>query len=148
MLNNSDKTNRNILALILAVIAGILLIVSGLSGSTGVWGYILNLIITEIGGDVALIAGYILTALSILANLGGITVIISGILYYLRRVTLGRLLSSLGAGMGFIGFIILYVASVVNGWSYLITITAQLFTTIGGVGIVFSIIAGLTAKKH
>jgi hypothetical protein len=142
-----SKSKRNKIAFIIAIIAGLFLIVSGVTGGTGIWGYILNLIVTLIGGEVAIIASYVLLALAILANLGGITVILGGIMFYIGHITTGRFLSSIGAGMGIFGFIILYLLAFYGGWAYLITITAQLINTIGGLGILLSIISSVIAKK-
>ena len=138
----------NILAAVTAIVGGILLLAAGVTGGTGVWGFILNLIITHIGGETAIIAAYTLNVLTILANLGGVTVIIGVVLFYVGRITIGRFLSSIGAGIGVIGFIILYAVSIVYGWTYLITITANLLTTISGIGILLTIIASATAEKQ
>lgn len=138
---------RNRVSLLLAVVAGVLLIISGSSGGTGVWGAVLQLIIDEIGGVVGAVAGGVLTVLAVLASLGGVTVIVGGFCIYFSRITTGRLLNSIGASMGIIGLLIAFISAVAGGWVYLISLAAGLLTTVGGLGVLLSVVSSVVSKK-
>lgn len=141
-----DKPS-NIPSLVLAVIAGILLIVSRTTGSLGFYETVLSYISAQFGGTVAVVISYVLWALSILASLGGIAVIVGGILIYRSRTTTGRLVISIGAGMGIIGLLVEIGSAALQGWTSLVGLMLAMTQSLSWIGILLSIAASLLARK-
>lgn len=141
-----DKPS-NIPSLVLAVIAGILLIVSRTTGGLGFYETVLNYISAQFGGTVAVVISYVLWALSILASLGGIAVIIGGILIYRSRATTGRFVISIGAGMGIIGLLVEIGSAALQGWTSLVGLMLAMTQSLSWIGILLSIAASLLARK-
>ena len=137
----------NFPSLILATIAGTLLIVSRTTGGLGFYETILNYIAVQFGGEVALVISYILWALSIIASLGGLAVIIGGILIHRGRVTTGRFIISIGAGMGIIGLLVEIGSAALQGWTSLVGLMFAMTQSLSWIGIILSIAASLLAKK-
>ncbi|MEW6593199.1 MAG: hypothetical protein AB1305_06000 [Candidatus Hadarchaeota archaeon] len=75
---------RNSLAMVLAIVAGILILAAGLTGAT-TWESIRNFVTTLLGNHWALLL--LFQVLVFLASLGGIAVILGGLLFGLGRVT-------------------------------------------------------------
>ncbi|MFX0097061.1 MAG: hypothetical protein ACFE7E_04810 [Candidatus Hodarchaeota archaeon] len=138
----------NFPSLILATIAGILLIVSRTSGGLGFYGTILSYIAVQFGGEVALVVSYLLWALSIIASLGGFAVIIGGFLIHRGRVTTGRFIISIGAGMGIIGLLVEIGSAALQGWTSLVGLLFAMTQSLSWIGIILSIVASLLAKKN
>jgi hypothetical protein len=90
----------------------------------------------------------LLYALTFLAGLGGISVIAGGCLLAMGRVSTGKLLIMLGAGMGLIGLLVSLGQIVyVSGAGALISYLMLASQSAGWVGTVLSIIARMTAGK-
>jgi len=100
---------RNILAFALSVPAGILLLLKGITGPTEAYSWLLNYLSSGVITD-ELILTIVTTALLVLifiSSLGGIAVIAGGVLVWKDHVSTGKLLISLGAGVGFIWVVFL-----------------------------------------
>jgi hypothetical protein len=122
----------------LAIIAGILLFIEGISG-LATWQTIRNFVIQYIADNE--IIQIIFAVLIFIASLGGISVIIGGLLIGKEKLITGRFLIMLGAGLGLIGLIITIIISITHG-----SFTLGGFLTIGVIGLILSIIARMLAK--
>jgi hypothetical protein len=66
-----------------------------------------------ISGSASLVVQALMSILSFLIGLGGITIILGGIIILRNHITVGRLLIGLGGGVGMFGFIITFGYSLV-----------------------------------
>jgi hypothetical protein len=137
------------LSFILCIIGGLLLIIQGATGGIGLFALIADIptLFPELAAITWLI-NLVLYVLVFLAGLGGVSVILGGVLLAGGRLSTGKLLIMLGAGMGLIGLLIslgqiLYTFGLAALMSFLI-LSAQ---SAGWVGVILSIIARMTAGK-
>ena len=134
---NIASKNRN--AMILAFIAGILLLIAGVNGIAA-WETIQNFVTEHIIDNY--LVHIIFTILIFIASLGGIAVILGGYLLGQDKVRTGKFFISLGAGLGLIGLIIsLWIASSEGN------LTIGSFFSIGTIGLILSIVARFSVKK-
>ena len=130
---------KNKSAMILAFIAGILLIISGINGFAR-WNTIKDFVVNNfVDHEVVQI---IFALLIFIASLGGIAVIIGGYLIGKENLKTGRFFIMLGAGIGLIGFVVSLIAGYSRGY-----LTVNSFLSIGGIGLILSIVARMIAKK-
>jgi hypothetical protein len=126
--------NRNRIAAALAVVAGVLLIVSGTRGPIGTYEFVLEqlplFINSELLLSIARTAVLILVSISLL---GGFAVIIGGYLIFKGHKTTGKLVIGLGAGVGIPWLIFILLALVTAPDASLVL--AQ-HSSIGWVGII------------
>jgi hypothetical protein len=104
-------SKRNKTAMIIAIVAGTLLLVSGINGIAA-WEAIKTFVTTYLIDNIAV--QIIFAALIFIASLGGISVITGGLLIGKNRVMTGKLIISLGTGMGLIGLIVSIVIAVIE----------------------------------
>ena len=133
--------------LVLSVVAGTLLMMSGVPGSVGFLGKVIEFISERMGGLVAETLSIVLWVFSFLASFGGILVIVGGILIYRNRLTIGKLLISIGSGSGFIGLLFMMASALLHGWFYMVSLILTMVQSLGWIGIFLSIAARMTAKK-
>ncbi len=133
-------------AAILAYIGGTLLLIAGTTGSTGIVGSILEYLIENIGGATADLLSYLLQILNVIANLGGISVIIGGVLIVKQRKRFGQFMIGIGAGMGLFGFLLILGSAFIYGWVNVMNLLIIFSQSIGWIGIILSIIAIILAK--
>jgi hypothetical protein len=131
----SKKNNRYVL---LAIIAGMLLIISGISGVT-TWKTIQEFVTSFIIQNK--IIEIIFNILVLFASLGGISVILGGLLIYKNKIRTGKFLISLGAGIGIIGLIVAIVIAIVKG-----NFVIGSFFSIGTIGLILSIVVRMKVK--
>jgi len=132
--------SRNSKAMIVAVFAGILLLISGISG-LATWEAIKNFVTTNIVDNY--IVQIVFVVLIFIASLGGIAVIIGGLLIGKDKIGTGKLFISLGAGLGLIGLLVsIIIAFMENNF------TIGSFFSVGAIGLILSIFARLTVKKN
>ena len=131
---------KNSKAMAIAIVAGILLLISGVSG-LATWEEIRNFV-TENIVDNYLIQT-IFAALIFIASLGGISVIIGGILIGKDNINVGKFLISVGAGLGLLGLIVTIIVFLYEG-----TLTLGSFFSLGAIGLILSIVARLLVKKE
>ena len=132
----------------LAYVGGILLLIAGTTGSTGIIGTIMEYLIEKVGGATADLLSLILQALNIIAGLGGISVIAGATLVLKNRIRTGRIIIGLGAGTGLIGFIIILASAFLHGWVYAINFITAIVQSIGWIGIILSIAATTLTKQQ
>ena len=126
-------------AMILALLAGILLLISGISG-LATWETIKNFVTENIIDNT--IVQFVFAILIFIASLGGLSVIAGGILIGKNKIRTGKFLILLGAGMGLVGLIFTVAVAYVEG-----SLTLGSFFSIGTIGLVLSIIARSIVKK-
>ncbi len=95
---------RNVLSFVLSVPAGILLLLKGITGPTEAYSWLLNYLSSGVITDelILTVVTTVLLVLIFVSSLGGIAVIAGGVLVWKDHVSTGRLLISLGAGVGFL----------------------------------------------
>jgi hypothetical protein len=134
--------SRNFLSFVLSVPAGILLLLKGIAGPTEAYSWLLNYLSSGIIPDQT-IQSIITTTLLILifiSSLGGIAVIAGGYLVWKNHVSIGKLLISLGAGVGFFWVIFLLFTFASTGDLF------SQYSAIGLAGLILAFIARLLAK--
>ncbi|HLF05924.1 MAG TPA: hypothetical protein VI893_01905 [Thermoplasmata archaeon] len=124
-----------------ALIAGILLLVAGLTG-VALWTFIATTIKSNLPAALLPIADY-LQYLVFLSSLGGIIVILGGLALRGNKVGTGKFFIALGAGFGLIGLILIAITSI-----FAISVPiASAPSLIGFLGLILSIIARMKVKK-
>ena len=94
--------SKNSQAMVIAIIAGILLLIAGVSGFAA-WEAIKDFVTTNVIDNS--VVQIVFAILIFIASLGGIAVIAGGLLLGKNKVGTGKFLITLGAGLGLIGLI-------------------------------------------
>ena len=130
---------KNFLASRLAIISGIILIITGTSG-LATWNKIQNFITSHIiSNDIIKIIFFFFT---IFASFGGLTVIIGGSMLTGKNPSFGKLLIWLGSGAGIIGLIIsIFIGLFTKNADFIFSFS---FVTIG---VLLAITSQIIAKK-
>ena len=123
----------------IAIVSGILLFISGISGLAA-WEEIKEFVTENIADEYAI--QIIFAILIFIASLGGIAVIAGGVLIGKNRVRTGKLAIALGAGLGLIGLIVSIVIAYTEN-----SLTVGEFFSVGVIGLILSIIARSIATK-
>jgi len=123
----------------IAIVAGTLLLIAGVSG-LATWETVKDFVTTHIADNIVI--QIVFAILIFIASLGGIAVIIGGILIGKDKVRTGKLIIAIGAGLGIIGLLVSIAVAYMEG-----SLTIGSFFSIGVVGLILSIIARLLAKK-
>jgi hypothetical protein len=131
----ASKQNQ---AMFIAIIAGILLLISGISGAV-TWETIKDFLTSQFPGNQVLEIVFVI--IIFIASLGGITVIIGGLLIGKNNVKTGKFLITLGAGMGLIGLLISIIIAFTQN-----SFTIGSFFSLGTIGLILSIIVRMLAK--
>ena len=131
--------SRNNKAMGIALAAGILLLISGISG-LATWETIKTFVTENIVDNHVI--QIIFSMLIFIASLGGIAVIAGGILIGKGKVGTGKFAIALGAGLGLIGLIVSIIVAYTEN-----SLTLSGFFSIGFIGLLLSIIARGTATK-
>ena len=132
-------TSKNKTAMILGIIAGILLLISGISG-LATWETIKTFVTTHIMDH--FIVQIIFSVLIFIASLGGIAVMWGAVLIGKEKVSVGKFFITLGAGLGLIGLIVSLIVVVLSS-----NFVFNSFFSVGTIGLILSIIARLIAGK-
>ncbi len=131
----------------LAIVAGALLIIADASGSSGFLGSALEFMIARVGGDVSDFLTQVLSILNFIASYGGFSVMGGGLLVYVGRRTLGRLVISLGAGMGLFGLLFILGSSLLQGFNFTLSLLLLMSQSLAWIGVILSIIAAILARR-
>jgi hypothetical protein len=134
--------SRNFLSFAISVPAGILLLLKGITGPTETYAWLLNYLSNGIITD-KLVQSIITTTLLVLifiSSLGGIAVVAGGFFVWKNHVSIGKLLISLGAGVGFFWVIFLVFVLVLTGEVF------SQYSVIGWTGLILAFAARLLAK--
>ena len=138
-------TSRNVLAFALSVPAGIMLLLKGISGPTGAYFWLLDYLSSGVIAD-ELLQSLLIVALLILiaiSSLGGLAVLAGGFLIWKNHVLTGKLLISLGAGVGTLWVVFLLITLVTTGE---ISSSISQYSLVGWVGLILGFSARLVAK--
>ena len=127
-------------AMIIAIIAGIFLLVAGVSG-LATWEALKDFVINTLNIDNEIVQ-IVFAVLIFIASLGGISVIIGGLLIGKNSVGMGKFFITLGTGLGLIGLIFSIIVAYTQG-----NLTIGSFFSIGAIGLILSIVARMRAKK-
>jgi hypothetical protein len=130
---------NNKMAMGIAIVAGVLLLISGLSG-VATWEKVEEFVIDNIADNDAI--KIVFVVLIFIASLGGIAVIIGGLLIGGNSVGSGKLLIALGAGLGLIGLIVAIAIAYSTD-----SLTIGEYFSIGAIGLILSIVARSIAKQ-
>jgi len=99
---------------LLCLIGGVLMILSGTVGSIGFYGTILNYLNTW-APQIAPVLEVLMTIFTVIAAGGGVSVIIGALICSGDNYGLGKFMIGLGSGIGLIGLIISMISSIVGG---------------------------------
>jgi len=129
---------------ILSILSGIPLMISGTSGSIGLYGTILSLLASFVENDLVLLTlRAVAFALIFIASLGGVSVIFGGYLIRKSQVRMGKFIIGIGAGVGVPGLLLTLITSIISR-SFPAVIAEH--GVIGWTGIILSLVARSTAK--
>jgi hypothetical protein len=135
---------RNLVAALLASVAGVLLIVSGTQGPIGIYQFIIQELPIFINNETIIsIARIIALVLISISLLGGFVVIAGSYLIYRGHGTTGKLAIGLGAGAGIPWLILILVTLVTTQDTS--SILAQ-HSIVGWTGIIMALAARFMAK--
>jgi len=138
-------TRRNLVAVVLAIVAGALLIVSGNRGTTGIYRIILDKL-TLVTQDPLILSAASIVALILVAftAVGGFLVLLGGYLIYKNHVGTGKLLIGLGGGVGIPWLLLMIVLSAFIGG---VTSIIAEHSAVGWAGVILAVVARAIAKK-
>ena len=131
----------------IAVLAGAFLIIANASGSAGILGLAIEFVIVRVGGDVSNFLSQVLDILNDIGSFGGVSVIGGGILIYAERRTIGRFVIGLGAGMGVFGLLFIMGSSLLQGFTYTVSLLIVMSQSLAWIGVILSIVAALMARR-
>lgn len=131
-------------AALLAYLAGVLLMVAGFSGGTGLLQLGDQLAQTYLPRDIAVTAHLAISILVLIAGLGGVAVLVGGMLWTRKWKRTGTLFVTLGAGVGLLGLLLMLIVSGASGsaGNFLLWLLGP-----AGVGVVLSIVARREAAR-
>ena len=132
--------SKNRMAMGIAIVAGILLLIAGVSG-LATWEAIKDFVTNNIIDNS--IVQIVFAILIFIASLGGISVIAGGLLIGKNKIRTGKFLITLGAGLGLIGLIFSIIVAYIEN-----NLTIGSFFSVGAIGLILSIIARLSVKKE
>jgi hypothetical protein len=140
MIKNNITRNKTSMAV--AIIAGIFLLIDGVSGFA-IWDAIKRFVINQLNLADNEIVQIVFAVLIFIAALGGIAVIAGGLLIGKDKVRSGKFIILLGTGLGIIGFIFSIILGIYEG-----NFTYNSLLTFGAIGIILSIVARMIAEKR
>jgi len=132
--------SRSTQAMGIAIVAGILLLISGVSGFA-TWETIKEYVTMHVIDNE--IVQIVFAILIFIASLGGISVFSGGILIGKKKIMLGKILITLGAGLGLVGLIFSIIIAYTQD-----SLKLGSFFSIGTIGLILSIIARMIVKKE
>ncbi|MCW4046717.1 MAG: hypothetical protein NWE99_04035 [Candidatus Bathyarchaeota archaeon] len=131
-------------ACVLAVVAGVLLLLSGIHGPTGTYELISEQLPNYIQDpQVIQVVNILMLILIAISLAGGFAVIAGGILILLNRVGTGKFIISLGVGVGLLWLILLVITLVTT--QQVAYVIAE-YSSIGWAGIILAFAARIVAK--
>jgi hypothetical protein len=138
---------RNKVAAALAFVSGILFILSGYSVNLGIYRAIESGLQQYSAPEIWEFAVIPVNILGLIAQLGGIAVLVGAILFFKNHISTGKLLVMIGTGQGVITMVAgvaieLLQGGILSANNYVL----WLATSAVGLGIIFSIVARSVAK--
>ena len=137
---------RRRLSFSIALVSGSLLLIASVNGSVGILAYAFSEI-SLLFPQLTNIIKFTLLLLTIVASSGGIAVIIGGSLVLRKRKIPGKLLMSLGGGVGSVGFVINLISGIGLAWALLSSVVAIFVVgqSLGWIGVILCVIARIIA---
>ena len=136
--------STRLITFVVAVIAGVLLLVSGIRGPIGTYQVIIDLLPQFIQNQQILqIANTVAVILITISLAGGLAVMAGGILILINRVGTGKWVIGLGVGVGIPWLIMLAVTLITT--QQVAAVVAE-YSTIGWAGIILAFAARTIAK--
>jgi hypothetical protein len=137
---------RNKAAATIAIVSGVLFLISGYKANLALY-HLIEKGISAYTGDFGRYAVIPIVILTMVAQLGGIAVIVGGILFAKNHITSGKVLVIIGTGQGIITVVLSLILGLVGqGLSYANSYFIWLASSATGLGIVFSIVARYVAR--
>jgi hypothetical protein len=135
---------RRIAAFVIATLAGILLLLTGLQGPVFLYQAIENLLpkLTQ-NQQILQIANVIAAVFISIALAGGLAVIAGGIIVLFNHVTVGKFVIAVGTGVGIVWLILLMVTLLTT---LQISTIFERYTPFGWAGLILAFIARIVAK--
>lgn len=145
--NKTTTSKRNKTAAGLAIVSGILFIVSGYSVNLGIYRAVESGLQQYTAREVWEVAVIPINILGLIAQFGGFVVLAGAFLFLKNHITGGKILVMVGTGQGIITIVVGLVIELMRGGivdanNYVL----WLATSATGIGIVFSIVARSIAK--
>jgi hypothetical protein len=135
---------RRSIACALAIVAGVFLVLSGIHGPTGTYQLVIDQLPNYISDQQVLqVVNTLMLVLIAISLAGGFAVIGGGILILLNRVGTGKLVISLGLGVGLLWLIVLVAALITT--QQVAGVIAE-YSSIGWAGIILALAARIVAK--
>jgi hypothetical protein len=136
--------SSRLLALVIATVAGVFLLISGIRGPTGTYDLIMELLPLFIQDQQILQIATAATAIFITISLaGGFAVIAGGVLILMNRVGTGKFVIGIGTGAGLPWLIMLALTLIIT--QQVAAVMAE-YSTIGWAGIILALTARTIAK--
>jgi len=133
-----EKLSKNQVAALIGIVAGIMMLLAGVSGAAA-WGTIMKFLENRVGAGAAISTlAYILVTI---ASLGGLIVFFGSLLFTTKHVRAGRLLIALGAGFGLIGLILFIVLNLEK-----VEVAFLGGIGLGALGLILSVVARLKSE--
>jgi hypothetical protein len=140
-------TTRNRLAACIAFVSGILFLVSGYRANIEIYNLVREQLVVNTTRDFWTYAVVPVGFLALLAQLGGLTVLMGAGLFAANRVNIGKFLVFVGTGQGLITILIRIATEFWTGGLALENnYVTWLTSTAAGLGIVFAIVASYVTK--
>ncbi len=139
---------RNKLPFFVGIIAGLLMILSGMTGGAGLWGWLLGwaLTIVTVSPEILLVITVFLTVLNFIGAFGGFVVILGSILLLTDRAKIGKFIISVGAGLGILGLFFHYYG-IFTSYIWVTAILMLILPAPGILGCFFALFAQFKAKS-
>jgi hypothetical protein len=140
-------TTRNRLAACIAFVSGILFLLSGYRANIEIYNLVREQLVVNTARDFWTYAVVPVGFLALLAQLGGLTVLMGAGLFAANRVNIGKFLVFVGTGQGLITILIRIATEFLTGGLALENnYVTWLTSTAAGLGIVFAIVASYVTK--
>lgn len=136
--------NKN--ALVLSIIGGVLMIISGTSGAIAVIDELADALTAAFGLSIVLTFETVMGYLAVMTSLAGIAAIIGGLVLTTDRVWVGRIILLGAIAAGVIGLMMSLVQLVMTG-TINMGITLQLQQSLGWVGAIIAFVARIIADQ-
>ncbi len=123
------------------------MILSGMTGGAGLWGWLLGwaLSIVTVTPEVLLVLTIFLAVLNFIGAFGGFVVILGSILLLTDHVRIGKFIVSVGAGLGILGLFFHYLG-IFTTYAWVEAILLLILPAPGILGCFFALYAQLKAK--
>ena len=136
--------SRRVTAFIIATIAGMLLLLTGIQGPIGLYQTIRNTLPNLIQNQSIIQTADTIAAIFIAIALGGgLAVIAGGIIILFNHVTIGKFVIAVGTGVGIVWLIVLSITLLST---LQVSAVIEQYSILGWIGLILSFLARIVAK--